>query len=139
MTTFTLDFNPEECGICYDTQCDIHITTRCGHEMCSDCYNSLQSTTCPYCRQQLNIEPNPFTGNTPTPNPFTGISSRRIAVWPEPEQLFPFNIDTFHALSGNDRLVFRLFANELPEIDNTIENIERPIQIVNFHYNFINN
>lgn len=73
MTSFTLEFNTEECGICYDTKCDIHITTHCGHEMCSDCYNSLQSTTCPYCRQQLNIEPNPFTG----------IRDRRIVVWPE--------------------------------------------------------
>jgi hypothetical protein len=40
----------EDCFICFQNEA-IHVTS-CGHSMCKDCFSSLSSPKCPFCRKE---------------------------------------------------------------------------------------
>lgn len=122
-STYYLTFDTQECNICYETEQSFFIKTRCGHEMCTDCYELLQSNNCPFCRQKLENIP-------PQHNRFIWLE--------EPNPNETININRFHSLTGVDRFTYRILYNEIPEFDNDIE-LVRPIEIVNFHSTFVNN
>jgi len=121
--TYYLTFDHQECNICYETEQSFFIKTRCGHEMCADCYQLLQSNNCPFCRQELE-------NKLPQHN--------RFVMFEEPNPNETINMNMFHALTGEDHFNSRILYNELPEIDNDIE-LVRPIEIINFHSTFVNN
>ena len=56
-STYYLTFDTQECNICYETEQSFFIRTRCGHEMCTDCYELLKTNNCPFCRQTLENKP----------------------------------------------------------------------------------
>lgn len=51
-----------ECPVCYDS-CNDCATLKCGHDLCRECLNKLQSRVCPLCRTP--IEANRFSAPQP--------------------------------------------------------------------------
>ena len=57
-TTLLKFFNTQtsienECPICYDAEAT-HIANPCGHKCCKECWDKLESVTCPMCRSTIN-------------------------------------------------------------------------------------
>ena len=110
-TTFSIKMEPTECNICYNKESSF-ATTRCNHEMCSDCYQHIVDTNkCPFCRGILNeiIHKN----NIPRLNNTTDITARmigmRFIVPTEPSDQEPefFNFSRIRELTGSDQLITR--------------------------------
>jgi hypothetical protein len=49
----TQAFLKEECPICYDNQAT-HIANPCGHKCCKQCWDKINSKTCPMCRSNIH-------------------------------------------------------------------------------------
>lgn len=44
----------KECEICYNNYCENNFKILdCKHQLCSDCYNKLNSFVCPFCRAPI--------------------------------------------------------------------------------------
>ena len=56
------------CKICFEnTEFDNFIILNCQHKLCKNCFKSW-SKTCPWCRQQINLQTNPQITVVPTSN-----------------------------------------------------------------------